>query len=724
MKMSNQKNQELIDMRNSYKDMEPQFVTKASNIGRTFTNVNTNTSIKSEYTIDDYGYYRQYESVPKNIEGRIALSMKAYDKVGIIHKAIDMMADFTCKGIKILHPVPSQERFFQEWWSYVKGYQISERFANYCYRMGNVVVNRTYGKVPVKIERKWTSSRGDVIVREPETQSRRIPLRYSFLNPLSIEVLSPEISSFIGKNMYMLRITTSLKTALARLKSQYPNVSEQEIFSILPTYILDAIKTGKNLIPIDSENISIYHYRKDDWNSWADPMISCILDDLIALEKLQLSDISALDGAISNIRLWKLGKMDGDNPALWLIPPKAIMEKLKNMLANNVGGGTMDLVWGPDIEFKEVSTNVHNFLGMNKYEPTLIKIYEGLGLPYMPTTGTGMTNNFILMQTFIERLEYGRKVLLDFWNKELKIIQKAMGYAKPAEIVFDNLNIGDDTSYKQVILGLLDRDIISVDSALESFKFSKLEKGKIMREYKMRKSGKLITKASPYHDPMIEDNLKKIILQRGGVAPSEVGLNLLPKKEGELSPNQQQEETQIKLAKISSEDKLLQRKFSQTNQNGRPKGKNDTSKRKTKRPPLAKSDVNFVNNFIWGVEAQKKISDFVTPIFLESVYKKPNVRSLSTAEFNELEEYKFLLFSNLIPGTEVSEDKIREVIDSSPKMNQSVLYAAKALAATFITGNGNKEPTIEQLKQIQSSALALVYEPEVTDQKTISEFDV
>ena len=135
-------------------------------------------------------------------------------------------------------------------------------------------------------------------------------------------------------------------------------------------------------------------------------MIYAIMDDITVIEKLKLADMSALDGAISNIRIFKLGNLEHK-----IAPTKAATSKLASILGNNVGGGTMDLVWGPDIELLESKTNVHQFLGEGKYTPHLNAVYAGLGIP--PTlTGTygaaGTTNNFISLKTLTQRLQYGR----------------------------------------------------------------------------------------------------------------------------------------------------------------------------------------------------------------------------------------------------------------------------------------------------------------------------
>ena len=57
-----------------------------------------------------------------------------------------------------------------------------------------------------------------------------------------------------------------------------------------------------------------------------------------------------------------------------IIPTKAAINKLRDILASNVGGGTMDLVWGPELKFTESQSQVYKFLGTEKYQPVLTSI--------------------------------------------------------------------------------------------------------------------------------------------------------------------------------------------------------------------------------------------------------------------------------------------------------------------------------------------------------------
>jgi hypothetical protein len=263
------------------------------------------------------------------------------------------------------------------------------------------------------------------------------------------------------------------------------------------------------------------------------------------LEKMKLADISALDGAISNIRLWSLGDLDNK-----ILPTKAAINKLRNILASNVGGGTMDLVWGPELKFTESSTQVFKFLGKEKYEPVLTNIYAGLGVPPtltgMATNGGGFTNNFISLKTLVERLEYGRQILVNWWNQELEVVQKAMGFRLPAKVHFDQMVLSDEATEKSLLIQLVDRNIISSETVIERFgEIPEIEKIRIRREEKDRKVETMPQKASPYHNPQHKNDVEKIALQKGDIAVEDLGI--IPSEDtGILLPTQKIEEAERK----------------------------------------------------------------------------------------------------------------------------------------------------------------------------------
>lgn len=683
----------------------------ANTIGRTFLEYQTDHSIRSEYHRGDYEHFRPSEATPKKPKDIIKACMIAYNKVGIVKQVIDLMAEFACTGIRFQHQDKRTERFFNKWFRHIQGKERSERFLNLLYRVGNVVINTQYGKITKKQENELKRAHGTdddgFRLAKPDTKKRTIPLKYTFLSPLSVKIIGGELAAFSGKKIFALKVTQGLRQQLQemdRLTQRSPRVTQEPqeelkaLTSRIPDKIRNAIKNGMDIIPLDQTKISSYHYKKDDWQTWANPMVYSILDDLILYDKLKLADISALDGAISNIRLWTLGVLDG--PQNSIIPTKAMLTKLRNHLARNVGGGTMDLVWGPELTFTESKTQVHQFLGKEKYVPTLDAIYDGLGIPSVLRSGSNQSNNsnnFIALKTFVERLEYGRDILVQFWTEQVRIVQLAMGFTTPPKIVFDNMIISDEASEKQILLNMVDRDIISVETFLEYFgKIPEIEKLRVAKEWRNRNKTSP-DKASPFHTPEKDHDYKKIFSQRGVVTPGELGIDLDDRSDGEKTAVEQQLESQMKMKEIDS-------KRGESANPGRPRNIPETKKRKPKPKPEIRNKADFVNTVMWANEAQKTISEIVTPAVL-SVYGKKNLRQLSKSESAELEQIKFGVLCAFEPYTKISAENVYKAM----KINNASAEFADSVAILKEEFNlvHGKDPTLDELRQIQSSAYAM-----------------
>ena len=483
-------------------------------------------------TRTDYDFFRPDEAVPKKMKIILRRAEDIYQRVGLVKNVIDLMGDFAVQGVKLVHKNKRIERFYRQWFKKVKGKDRSERFLNNLYKTGNVVVNKQTAKLSLKASEKLYKAVAatDLEISDIDqlkTEKRVIPWIYTFIDPVVVEVSAGSLSSFVHEKRYELALPASLRKTINSPKTE----NERAIISKLPEAIVQAAKTKKPY-PLDPEKTLVFHYKKDDWQGWAFPMIYSIMDDITVIEKLKLANMSALDGAISNIRIFKLGSLEHK-----IAPTKAATAKLAQILGNNVGGGTMDLVWGPDIELLESKTNVHQFLGEGKYVPHLNAVYAGLGIP--PTlTGTfgasGTTNNFISLKTLTQRLQYGRDVLITFWEKEIELVQKAMGFRFPAKIEFDRMDLSNEEAEKALLIQLADRNLISDELLQSKFGFDpEMEKTRLNRETRDRKSDRMVKKSGPWHDPQFENSLKKISLQLGIAAPSQVGLNLDKKKPGE-----------------------------------------------------------------------------------------------------------------------------------------------------------------------------------------------
>lgn len=617
---------------------------------RTFIDIEPNRSVRPGFNKLDYYAFRQTESVPTQQRRIIKMCMDAYDKVGIIRNIIDLMGDFGSQGINIVHPNKTVEKFYQQWFKSVNGKERSERFLNNLYKTGNVIMYRSYANVTPDLEKYMKSLAKDIRVEVPNMKQNQIPWRYNFFSPLTVEIKDGKLALFMGISNYTLNAGTFLDTFQS---GSIPN----DVLDSLPVDVKRALMNKEKRIPLDSERLCVFHYKKDDWQMWANPMIYAILDDIIMLEKMRLADMSALDGAISNIRLWTLGNLEHK-----ILPNKPAINKLRDILASNVGGGTMELVWGPELTFKESSSEVYKFLGSEKYTSVLNSIYAGLGVPPtltgMATNGGGFTNNFISLKTLVERLQYGRDQLTKFWEKEIEMVRQAMGFRYKAYIQFDQMTLSDEAAEKALLIQLADRDIISQETILQRFKeIPQIEKIRLQREFEERQADDTPDKAGPFHNANHKMDLEKIALQGGKVMPQDVGLKTSVPKDMLLPQPKTPTGTGLPKAPKAS------------NPNGRPVNTKDTNPRKPRidNPRTKPGVAEFV---YWAEESWKEISDVLTHAYLSSKSKK-NLRQLTKSEVQELEKLKIDVLTNTNIMSDVNAESIRDILSSNKKTPQS-----------------------------------------------------
>lgn len=669
------------DLINAYSGVQKSFAYR----DRTYLDIQPGRSVRPSFTKYDYSAFRATEQIPYRQKRIIKMCMEAYDKVGIVRNVIDLMGDFASQGITLVHPNKTIERFYRRWFDQVNGSERSERFLNYLYRSGNVIIRRKTAKINKSKEQELKrAAAADINPEDVKIIKREIPWNYEFLNPLAVDY--KQIG--VGKYELIMNLTNSTYQGLMA----GPNKS------IVSEDLRQKLADGNRQIPLDPDKVKVYHYKKDDWLLWANPMIYAILDDIMMLEKMKLADLAALDGAISNIRLWTVGDLDHK-----IAPKKAIIDRLRDILASNVGGGTMDLVWGPELKFQESNSQVYRFLGSEKYQPVLTSIYAGLGIPPTLTgiagSSGGYSNNYVSLKTLIERLEYGRIILAEFWEEEIKIVQKAMGFKSPAKIHFDTIILSDEAAMKNLMVQLVDRDLISQETLLERFgELPEIEKIRIKREEQSReKDPSVPSKASPFHNPQHKEDMAKLALQNTTLDSETYFENIgLPFNKDNMIDNPP---PTPKPSVPGLPQKAAPKKVTNP-QGGRPLLKKDTTKRATKRV-LPKSGEAAA---LWALSAQRTIANYLNPIAMQHFDKK-NMRSLTKAELDQLEYLKLCVLSGLEPFKNITEETIKSVLDKRLKPSKAFLELIEESKDDFISTQKRK-PTVDDLKYIYATSYA------------------
>lgn len=572
---------------------------------------------------DDYDLHRPNEAIPKKYDKIVNICDKMYYSFGLVRYVIDLMADFTCQGVQIIHPTPSIQKFYESWFAKVSGYERSERFCNYLYRHNMVAVRSLTSKINNSKIKEFAIGKEDFKYEPMNIDKREIPLKFVFLPP---DRVHPSRSYLLGEKINYV------------YKDNRGGFQVKDENGVI-------IKTEQIDLPENKTFVS--YFKKDDWHQKPVPFLFPLIKHWIMINKLALADSAALDGAISNVRIWKLCDTSLDVP---FIAGPALVEKLDQILRAHTGGGTMDIIWTSPIELIESKTQVHNFLGEEKYKPHLNQLYIGLGVP--PTlvgTQGGTTNNYISLKTLVKRLEYGRERLIEFWDKQIKIVQKAMGFAKPATLEFDYLDFAEEAAEKALLIQLADRNIISEQRLQTIFGYDpETERRRLNQELRERNSGRRVPKSSPWHDPQFDISLTKIALQRGFITPEQAGLEIDEEFKDQISPNDKLLNIQKQRQGDSPGRKSLD-ESKQPKNNGRPRGAKDSQQRERTFKPAIKAALE-----LWCDEANSFIHEQLKPYILKATNKN-SLRELNSEQMTSFDKLRFGVLFNIKPMSELCE---------------------------------------------------------------------
>lgn len=450
----------------------------------------------------------------------------------VVNSAINLMTDLVCQGMEWFHPVPATEVRMREWATRVRFREVSRQYVNLMLRHGFNVARRTMGTLDPRdvldIQRR-KSARGRkqptppemptdsdmAYVPTPHPGTLRIPIAYSFQNPLDFEAVNSGLLPFSVTNQYVQRISDEV---VRQIREAPPSTQ-----AILPNDLVLTATRGWKEIPVDPARYAMNFFRKDDFEPWGDPVILPILTDVGLLNDMKMADRSALEGVMSRVRLWKLGL-----PEHKIQPGPEAFALLKDYLAAFNPGDPIDLLWDASLDFKESSPEFAKILGPEKYRAVLNQISIGLGLPAGLTGdgSSGLSSDALGLKSFVERLDYLQNSLREFWAGEARLVQLAFGDRQAAFCRFETLSLSDENNTLQVMIGMWDRNILSTEALQERIgAIPVVEIRRMQRELARASKGGMPPKIGAFTEPLTNPlNSARTMVGLGLFTPSEAGI--------------------------------------------------------------------------------------------------------------------------------------------------------------------------------------------------------
>lgn len=405
-----------------------------------------------------------------------------YYSTPIIRNIIDLMTDFACEGLKIHHSKDSVEVFFNNWARKTGFFNTVVRAVHTVLLTGNCIIMRQMGKIKPKTVRELSKAG----LENDKVKPNQIPVGYTILNPMRLEI---ENSELFNEKLIYFRFTDKDAERINNPKSE----SDREYIRGLPKEFVEEAKKSKRALLPNDKLISL-HYKKLEWQEWAFPLIFSALDDINFKKMLrQMDESSALD-VIKSIIFIKLGKMEEG-----FAPDAARFNKLASLFKDPSSGKT--ILWDNLVSVESTYPPIEKILGSEKYEVVNRDILSNFGVSEILISGSSgnFSSGFLSVRTLQEKLETIREdVLNNFIIPEMELIKKALGFTSMPAIKFSSMSLRDEAAEKKLILDLVDRKIVSPETALEIFEIDS-----DVEEVRLNKSTIKKDSLSPFDKPPV-----------------------------------------------------------------------------------------------------------------------------------------------------------------------------------------------------------------------------
>lgn len=424
-----------------------------------------------------------HEEDPKEIFSR---AIKYYYENDVYGAHIDILTNFAAKGFENDIDDDKIKAYYDTWCFDVGFKQMLDWIFFDFFRVGMVRTYKIIGKYepgvsylsPIpgqKLEKSILKEVGDRAQRINEKREKRaraakkkvwskgyMPIAYTVLNPTLIEI---EGSLLFDKSKVKLTPSGELRALLTKPVAELTD-DEKEIIKLLPSEFKSAVAGGGG-IDLDPMYVGSVDYRKMPYERYARPRGIKAFDSLDYKKALRQADLSTLDG-ISNYIL-KITVGSDEYP----VTDQLQLETVAKLF--DTPSKSFDVVWNHTLHVEKiVSPEIGEILGQDKYKQVNEDITGALGMSRAlidGTTNVNVAEAGLIVRAVIEEISYARRQVTRWIYDEYRQIANAVGFDRVPRIRWDNTILRDIILYMSTIAGLVDRRMLSYQTALEQLGF-------------------------------------------------------------------------------------------------------------------------------------------------------------------------------------------------------------------------------------------------------------
>jgi len=238
------------------------------------------------------------------------------------------------------------------------------------------------------------------------------------------------------------------------------------VLKLLPSDFKADVEKGGGVV-LDPMFVGSVDYRKQPYERYPKPRGVKVFDSLEYKKSLREADLSTLDGITNYILKITVGNDD------YPVTEQTQLETVAQLF--NTTSKSFDVVWNHTLQVEKiVSPEIEAVLGQDKYAQVNEDISGGLAFSRALVDGTTSVNQgeaALIVKSVIEEVNYARRQVEIWIYNEYRQIAEAMGFDRFPRVRWDNTILRDIILYMSTISSLVDRRMLSYETALEQLGF-------------------------------------------------------------------------------------------------------------------------------------------------------------------------------------------------------------------------------------------------------------
>lgn len=412
-----------------------------------------------------------YTDEPKNLYKKALKYHYTEPIVGTVNNTLSSLA---CKGFENDIDDPEIKNFFDTWAFDVNFEEVLEWIFLDLFRTSHVTTYKYLAKYEPRVSTiapinnkttKKNTAKG--VMQFKDMAAKKNIWSKGFL-PVGYTVLNPELVNIEGNLLFdNVSVTLTPPSELGELlKKSTSELSEAEktLIKSLPADLKSAAEGGGDYA-LDARMVGIITYKKQPYERYARPRSARVFDSIEYKNALRQADLSTLDG-ISNYIL----KVTVGNDS-YPVTSQSELEAAADLFSTP--SKSFDVVWNHTMQIEKiVSPEIESILGADKYVQVNQDITGGLSFTRALIDGEGgIADPSWAIEAIRQDIEYARRQVTRWIYREYRQIAEAMGFDRFPKVRWDDGILRDDILYKNTISSMVDRRMLSYQTALETLGF-------------------------------------------------------------------------------------------------------------------------------------------------------------------------------------------------------------------------------------------------------------